>query len=581
MPKLSLVFRISLAFLLIFVPLKTFDQWLYDRISQLNRGALSDSPYVLIRVSEGKLAQSFEDPPPILNSGHALWKEAFYSPLLQKLSKTHPKLVIFTSFFNNPTETTSLRVPYPILFSSWLDQEGKLVPPLPPLSRNYDYGFNNLFPDPDNVIRQAYLVRSSVDSLALKAHQLLGLKTPEGDLVLPIHVAFGGPSGAFPSFDAWDILEPNFDTNVLKDKILFIGREGSPWLDVETPFGKMSHLEVQANVVRTFLEDREIRYAGPFARTCFALISVIVSVFIVLFFPLSFAWFLLVLIALSFGVVSWASLVGLRVWIGLANPLLCILGTHLLLIGFKLSREEEQQWRIREEAKYLKEMDQFKNNFVSLFSHDLKTPIAKIKAITDRVLTENPDLPLKVSDGFQGIERANNELARLISDILRVTKMETMPLDPAREVLDINRLIESAVQRLRFLLDEKHITLVQDLEPLFSMEGDPQLLLEVITNLIENAIKYSPPQSKVVVQTRESQGKVTVTVKDQGPGIPPEELPRVTSKFYRGKTADKTTKGSGLGLYLAKYFVELHGGTLNIRSELQGGTEVSFTLPIS
>jgi signal transduction histidine kinase len=146
--------------------------------------------------------------------------------------------------------------------------------------------------------------------------------------------------------------------------------------------------------------------------------------------------------------------------------------------------------------------------------------------------------------------------------------------------VDINRLVENAVQRLKFLFDQKDISIVQNLEPLFSMEGDPQLLLEVITNLLENAVKYSPPNSKVIVQTQESDSTVSVHVFDEGPGIPDEELPRVTSKFYRGKAANETTRGSGLGLYLAKYFVELHGGNLNIQSELGVGTHVSFTLPI-
>ena len=268
-------------------------------------------------------------------------------------------------------------------------------------------------------------------------------------------------------------------------------------------------------------------------------------------------------------------------WISPASSLFCIFGTHLLLIGFKIGRQEEKQWRIQEESRYLREMDQFKDNFVSLFSHDLKTPIAKIKAIIDRIKTSNQDLSAGIIEGLEGIERANGELSRLISDILRVTKMESMPIAPAKEVVDINRLVESAIQRLKLFFDEKHISLVRNLEPLFSMEGDPQLLQEVITNLLENAVKYSPPHSRVIIETKEDKGKVQVRVLDQGPGIPEEELPRVTSKFYRGKRVDKSTRGSGLGLYLAKYFVELHRGELKIQSREGEGTEVSFSLPIS
>jgi signal transduction histidine kinase len=102
----------------------------------------------------------------------------------------------------------------------------------------------------------------------------------------------------------------------------------------------------------------------------------------------------------------------------------------------------------------------------------------------------------------------------------------------------------------------------------------------VITNLVENAIKYSPPERKVIVRTTEEENKVRVSVLDEGPGIPAEELPRVTGKFYRGKLASEKTKGSGLGLYLSKYFVELHQGQLAIHSELGRGTQVDFWLPL-
>ncbi|NBT59427.1 CHASE2 domain-containing protein, partial [bacterium] len=387
-------------------------------------------------------------------------------------------------------------------------------------------------------------------------------------------------SGSFPSFDAWDTVEGNFDPSLFKDKIVLIGREGSPSQDLETPMGRMSRLEIQANIMDTFLNSKQIRFLTSPVKTLIALFCIVLSLFIILYFPLSVSWVLLISLAGVLTGVCFFSLMALKLWTGLASPLFCILGTHLILIGFKIGKQEEQQWRIQEESKYLREMDQFKNNFVSLFSHDLKTPIARIKAIVDRLQRENSELNSHFKEDLNSIEKANGELARLISDILRVTKMESMPIEPAKEVVDINRLVESAVQRLKFLFDEKEISIIQNLEPLFSMEGDPQLLLEVITNLLENAVKYSPAKSKVIVQTRESDGKVSVHVFDEGPGIPQEELPRVTSKFYRGKSANENTRGTGLGLYLAKYFVELHGGELKIESEVGVGTHVSFFLPI-
>src|SRR5450432_2183749 len=115
-----------------------------------------------------------------------------------------------------------------------------------------------------------------------------------------------------------------------------------------------------------------------------------------------------------------------------------------------------------------------------------------------------------VRDSLKALDRTNGELARFISDILKVTKMESMRLEPFKEVIDLNRLAEEAVHRLKFLADEKKISIVLDLEPLFSMEGDQQLIQEVITNLLENAIKYSPPAKRVIVRTCEDDGKVRV-----------------------------------------------------------------------
>src|SRR5690606_28483649 len=109
-----------------------------------------------------------------------------------------------------------------------------------------------------------------------------------------------------------------------------------------------------------------------------------------------------------------------------------------------------------------------------------------------------------------------------------------------------------SAHRLQFTAHEKQIEVILDLEPLFSLEGDPQLIGEVITNLIENAIKYSPEGSKVIVRTIEEENSVRVSVADEGPGIPADELAKVGSKFFRGSNVLQKTKGSGLGLYLAK-----------------------------
>jgi signal transduction histidine kinase len=131
----------------------------------------------------------------------------------------------------------------------------------------------------------------------------------------------------------------------------------------------------------------------------------------------------------------------------------------------------------------------------------------------------------------------------------------------------------AAAKRLQFDLQ---------LEPLFLVDLDVTLIREVIQNLVENAIKYSPEGRTITVHSFETpENEVGFEVKDQGEGIPAEELSSVWGKFVRGQSQSHKSKGTGLGLYLVKYFVELHAGRVTLQSVLGQGTTVGFFLPIS
>jgi len=560
------------------------DQWFYDHFFRLRGTQQFDTPFILVRVNEAKLypllpmAQKerlHTDQYPM-----GVFHQHFYEKLVEMIAAQDPKLIIFTAYHHIPPEITRLTEKFPnLIVAAGLNEENQLTIPSG-ISLPHQYGFSHVFVDSDNMVRRSYPVYSSSTSLALRTRYHLKVPPVRGDLIKPFLINFRGPASSYPTVDAVDLYEGDTPLAPLKDRIVLIGLAESQSAYFNTPFEPMPRLEIQANVIDTFVNDRQINTAGKLTGLLVSFAFVLGATAIILSSPLTMSWLLLLALATLVLLTQLLSFSLFTFWMGVANPLVCIFGTHLLMLGYKLHKQEEIQWKAEQETEYLKHLDHFKNNFISLFSHDLKTPIAKISAITDRLITQYPELEPEIIESLKNIGRTNFELTRLITDILKVTKMESMPTEPQKEVIDLNRLVQTASENLRYQAEEKQLQVVLDLEPLFSLEGDPHLILEVIHNLIENAIKYSPNKTSIIIRSEETNQSIQISVIDQGPGIPADELPRVTSKFYRAKNVAETTKGSGLGLYLSKYFVELHGGKLTLESEEGKGTTVRFFLPI-
>ena len=205
-------------------------------------------------------------------------------------------------------------------------------------------------------------------------------------------------------------------------------------------------------------------------------------------------------------------------------------------------------------------------------SHDLKTPVAKIAGLADLLKTQFANTPDQ-SRYLTQINETTKELNDFISSILDLTKIESKNLDIKRVSKDVNKIIEDVVHNLRFETKVKNIAIHTELAPLYPIYIDPVLINRVISNLLENAIKYSGDNSKIEVKTWDDEKFVYVKIEDNGPGIKAEDLENIFEKFYRVKN-DSThkIKGSGLGLYLVKYFVELHGGTISAKSDFGKGT---------
>ena len=145
---------------------------------------------------------------------------------------------------------------------------------------------------------------------------------------------------------------------------------------------------------------------------------------------------------------------------------------------------------------------------------------------------------------------------------------------------DVNQILESIVLKLRFSAQAKQILVKTDFETLFPIKVDADLLSKVLSNLLDNAIKYSPESTVVTVSTREIENFVEIMIQDQGIGIPDSELQNLFSRFYRIKNdATYKVKGTGLGLYLSRYFIEAHRGTIRVQSN-ESGTRFVIRLPM-
>jgi PAS domain S-box-containing protein len=230
----------------------------------------------------------------------------------------------------------------------------------------------------------------------------------------------------------------------------------------------------------------------------------------------------------------------------------------------------------------LARIDEMKNEFISVVSHELRTPLTAIKGFTDLILEGEVGEITPAQREFLDIVQSNsNRLVALINDMLDISRIESGRIVLALEDIALPAIFERAVTNLRPLLDEKGLNVQMELDPdLPAVIGDEARLLQVLTNLLSNACKYTEHGGWITLRAEPLDGQAAVSVSDTGIGIPPEALPQVFSKFYRvDQPGTQRVGGTGLGLAITKSLVELHGGRVNIASRVGVGTTVRFTLP--
>jgi signal transduction histidine kinase len=238
----------------------------------------------------------------------------------------------------------------------------------------------------------------------------------------------------------------------------------------------------------------------------------------------------------------------------------------------------EREHGLRDDIRQLKEVERLKTEFVSTVSHELRTPLTAIRGALGLVLagTTGP-VASKTRDllqiGLQNTER----LIRLINDILDVERIEAGHLFVRREPCELADILRTTVESLRTVAMEAQVSLVLEVEASAVVTGDPDRLVQVFTNLISNAVRFSPRGGSVTVSLRTTPTSVVVFVRDHGPGIPLEFRRRIFGKFQQADPAG--AGGAGLGLAIVRAIVERHGGSIRFDSAPGHGTTFITELP--
>jgi PAS domain S-box-containing protein len=225
-------------------------------------------------------------------------------------------------------------------------------------------------------------------------------------------------------------------------------------------------------------------------------------------------------------------------------------------------------------------LEKQKEDFVGIATHELKTPVTSIKAYAQILLRRfNKEGNTAAAKMIEKMDGQLNKLIALIGDLLDVTKIEAGRLQLHEEFYDFNHLVKEVVEELQ-RTTERH-KIITHLEPVSNVYGDKERIGQVLTNLISNAIKYSPASSDIMVNSTVDDNKLTICVEDRGVGIAKDQQAKVFERFYRvsGPEGD-SFPGLGLGLYISNEIIKRQGGGIWVESEKGKGSSFCFTLPL-
>jgi signal transduction histidine kinase len=396
------------------------------------------------------------------------------------------------------------------------------------------------------------------------------------------------PAGFYDTYSFIDVAEGRVASENFKDKIIIIGRDTrSDSKDYAlTPYSRdvlaMSRAELHANMLDTLILNNAPISTPDWLNILITCAIAIVTVFVVLTLRPARGLLILGVALLAFSLLSWTLFSALGIWIDVSHPFLAVFICYYFFIPYRLIIENRRSWEYYQRNTLLTQVEELKSNFLRMMSHDLKTPLARIQGMTEVAMRDHNQLSTQQLEALRTIGTSSEELSEFVGSILNLGRIESKEIKLHLKSKDVNALLTEVVNKLDYLAQQKEIKIITEFEPMFSLKIDEDLIRQVFTNLVENAIKYSPENTSILISTEEKEGRLIVQVADQGMGIPREEQGHMFSKFYRSKNVrDGAIKGSGLGLYLSRYFIDLHKGSISLESEPQKGSTFTVELPMN
>ena len=252
--------------------------------------------------------------------------------------------------------------------------------------------------------------------------------------------------------------------------------------------------------------------------------------------------------------------------------------THYFGIQNDISQRKNKEISLRLELAQSQKMQLLKDEFISIASHELKTPITSLKAtlqLMNRVIGETPATDEKLVKLAQNGERHTNKLTHLVDDLLDSTKAEQGELALNKEKFILADVIDGCCSHI--FLDGKYKIRYEG-DHSVEICADQHKIDQVMINFVNNAVKYAPASKEIVIAVERTGDCVKVSVTDHGRGIPPEDKPHVFKRYYRAENESQIS-GLGLGLYISSEIIKKHCGEIGVESELNKGSTFWFTLP--